>query len=61
MNEFIDAIIPSLCWVLGYLFGYIVWAPMTPFKQGFMDGLSLRIIGKFLKSDQSRNANGKKS
>ena len=33
-----------LGWVNGFLLAYIVWAPMTTFKQSFIDGLSLKFI-----------------
>ena len=37
-------------WAVGLLQGlviaYIIWAPSTPFKQGFLSGMSLGLIGK---------------
>ncbi len=37
-------------WVLGILLGYVVWAPETSFKRGFVDGLSLKFLwGRFVK------------
>lgn len=35
-----------LGWINGFLLAYIIWAPMTPFKQGFIDGLSFKCIWK---------------
>lgn len=35
-----------LVWLNGILLGYIIWAPMTSFKQGFIDGLSFKWIWK---------------
>lgn len=31
-------------WINGFLLGYICWAPMTKFKQGFMDGFTLKFL-----------------
>lgn len=31
-------------WLNGVILGYILWAPETNFKKGFIDGLSLRFI-----------------
>jgi hypothetical protein len=28
----------------GLVVGYILWAPETPFKQGLVDGLSLKFL-----------------
>lgn len=37
-------------WGIGVVFGYILWAPDSNFKQAFMDGLSLKFIwGRFIK------------
>jgi hypothetical protein len=33
-----------IAWVNGVFLGYIIWAPLTPFKQGFVDGLSLKFL-----------------
>lgn len=30
--------------VQGFVFGYIMWAPESNFKRGFVDGLSLKFI-----------------
>ena len=30
--------------VIGYLIGYIIWAPDTTFKRNFVDGLTLKFI-----------------
>ena len=39
-----------IAWLLGIVYGYIMWAPLTPFKQAFVDGLSLKFIwGRFVK------------
>ena len=39
-----------LGWVNGFLLAYIVWAPVTPFYQAFINGLSLKFIwGRFIK------------
>ena len=31
-------------WIVGILFGYVVWAPETRFKRNFVDGLTLRFL-----------------
>jgi hypothetical protein len=31
-------------WILGVIFGYVIWAPNTRFKQNFINGLTLRFI-----------------
>jgi len=39
-----------LAWINGIILGYIIWAPRSPYKQGLIDGLSLRFIwGRFVK------------
>ena len=30
--------------LFGVVFGFMIWAPMTPFKEGFMDALSLKFL-----------------
>ncbi len=30
--------------VLGYLIGYVIWAPDTRFKRNFVDGLTLKFL-----------------
>jgi hypothetical protein len=35
-----------LGWLNGFLLAYFMWAPLTSFKQGVMDGLSLKFIWK---------------
>ncbi len=31
-------------YVMGFVLGYILWAPLTPFKQGFIDGLTFKFL-----------------
>jgi hypothetical protein len=31
-------------WLNGILLGYVLWAPLTPFKQGFIDGITLKFL-----------------
>lgn len=33
-------------YLLGLLLGYILWAPCTPFKKGFIEALSFKIFSK---------------
>lgn len=44
-----DLLLPLL-WLGGFLHGaaiaYIIWAPSTPFKQGFLSGITFGLIGK---------------
>ena len=50
MTDFEIAIFVVIAWLQGIVYGYIMWAPLTPFKQAFMDGLSLKFIwGRFVK------------
>ena len=48
-DEFV-AFLLILNWIMGVMLGYIIWAPLTPFKQEFLNGLSLKFLwGRFLK------------
>lgn len=50
MTDLEIAIFVAIAWILGIVHGYIMWAPLTPFKQAFVDGLSLKFIwGRFVK------------
>lgn len=40
----IDVLGYLFIWFNGLLLGYIMWAPMTTFKQAFMDGLTLKFL-----------------
>lgn len=44
MTDLEIAVLVLLAWVNGVFLGYIIWAPPSPFKQGFMDGLSLKFL-----------------
>ena len=44
MNEFESAVWMVLMYIQGIVLGYIIWAPLTPFKQGLIDGLSLKFL-----------------
>lgn len=33
-----------LGWVNGFLLAYIMWAPLTQFKQAFLDGMTLKFL-----------------
>jgi hypothetical protein len=33
-------------YVVGVVAGYIIWAPMTEFKRGFIDGLTFKFLRK---------------
>lgn len=50
MTELEITLLFVLCWIQGVAFGYIVWAPMTPKKKLFLEGMSLKFIwGRFIK------------
>jgi len=38
------SIVAMLMFIQGITVGYILWAPNTPFKQGLIDGLSLKFL-----------------
>jgi hypothetical protein len=44
MNDIEMAIVAVLMFIQGITVGYILWAPATPFKQGLVDGLSLKFL-----------------
>ena len=44
MNDFKIALLMVLMFIQGITVGYILWAPLTPFKQGLIDGLSLKFL-----------------
>lgn len=44
MTELETVIVMVLMFIQGITVGYILWAPSTPFKQGLVDGLSLKFL-----------------
>ncbi len=44
MSDIEMAIVAVLMFINGIMVGYILWAPTTPFKQGLVDGLSLKFL-----------------
>lgn len=44
MNDIETAVVMVLMYIQGITVGYILWAPTTPFKQGLVDGLSLKFL-----------------
>jgi hypothetical protein len=44
MTEFETAVVMVLMFIQGITVGYILWAPETSFKRGFVDGLSLKFL-----------------
>ena len=44
MTDFEIAVLSLLMYTQGMILGYIIWAPTTPFKQGLIDGLSLKFL-----------------
>ena len=44
MNDIEMAIVAVLMFIQGITVGYILWAPATTFKQGLIDGLSLKFL-----------------
>ena len=50
MTDIEIAVVAVLMFIQGITVGYILWAPATPFKRGFVDGLSLKFLwGRFVK------------
>lgn len=44
MSDFEIALVCFLMYTQGMVLGYIIWAPMTSFKRGLIDGLSLKFL-----------------
>ena len=44
MTDFEIALYVLLGWANGFLLGYIMWAPLTPFKQGVLAGLTFKFL-----------------
>lgn len=44
MSDFLIAFFVIVGWINGIFVGYIVWAPLSPFKQSIMYFLSLRFL-----------------
>jgi hypothetical protein len=44
MTDIEVAMIATLMFMQGVMVGYILWAPATAFKQGVIDGLTLKFI-----------------
>jgi len=44
MNSIEIAMLTVFMLAQGIMIGYIIWAPATRFKQGFIDGLSLKFL-----------------
>jgi hypothetical protein len=44
MNDFETVVVMVLMFIQGITVGYILWAPTTSFKQGLVDGLSLKFL-----------------
>ena len=42
-DEWIVVLI-AIAWGQGVLLGYILWAPETDFKRGFIDGLTFKFL-----------------
>lgn len=51
MSEWLAIFCMTVTYILGVILGYALWAPETPFKQGFREGLTLKILwGKWVKN-----------
>ena len=46
MTEFETAALMVLVFIQGMVIGYITWAPLTPFKQGLLNGLTFKFLRK---------------
>ena len=44
MNSLELTALLALAFIQGITIGYTLWAPMTPFKQGLIDGVSLKFL-----------------
>jgi hypothetical protein len=44
MTDIETAALMMIMFAQGILVGYVLWAPVTPFKQGLIDGLSLKFL-----------------
>jgi len=44
MHDLLVAGLMGFMWIQGLVVGYIIWAPPTLFKQGLIDGLSLKFL-----------------
>lgn len=44
MTEFESMLLMIFMYTQGVILGYVIWAPTTPFKQGLIDGLSLKFL-----------------
>ena len=46
MDGFEIVVLLAVVFIHGIIIGYIIWAPLTPFKQGLMDGLTFNFLRK---------------
>lgn len=44
MSDIVMVLLMMLMYAQGIVIGYIIWAPETAFKQGLIDGLSLKFL-----------------
>ena len=44
MTEVETAVLMVVMFIQGITVGYVLWAPMTAFKQGLVDGLTLKFL-----------------
>ena len=44
MSEEWIVVLICIAWTQGVLLGYILWAPETDFKRGFIDGLTFKFL-----------------
>ena len=44
MTELEIVALMMIMFAQGILVGYVLWAPASPFKQGLVDGLSLKFL-----------------
>lgn len=44
MSNIVMVLLMMLMYAQGIVLGYIIWAPLTPFKQGLIDGMSLKFL-----------------
>lgn len=44
MSDALWVFVIMVAWIQGFALGYILWAPMTSFKQGFINGITFKWI-----------------
>jgi hypothetical protein len=48
-NDVIVIVAMILMWINGYIFSWLIFGEDTPFKRGFIDGITLRFLWRKFK------------